>query len=63
MSDDRFNRFFIDDVIEVLERHGFQCPTSDELTRIQALGRTVGILATLVNAFEGRTNTVYKLTA
>lgn len=50
-ADTRFTMGLIDDVLGVLERHGYKCPDGTDGDR--ATGAAVGALSGLVRAFEG----------
>ncbi|SET43998.1 hypothetical protein [Nonomuraea wenchangensis] len=52
-DDDRFTFGLVSEVIDLLERHGYQRPT-EEHARNLATGRTLGALLDLVRVFEGR---------
>lgn len=55
-DDPRFTAGLIFDVHEVLKAHGYRLPEG-ERERARAIGATLPALLTLVEAFEGRSET------
>lgn len=51
-SADKVDNAFIFDVIQLLESYGFAMPT-DDAARRTALGKSVGVMFSLVETFEG----------